>query len=248
MSAIGTSEALEKYDESDILIAKGRSLFPEEPYFVQKEAASLYRKKNYQAGMDLLRTWVDSLSGNKELASAYSANAAMRAQEFLKAKDADSALVIIKHAKNIDKSNQELLLVEGSTYEMKGDYKSAYASYSKYQPEAMWMREYKRKLHGVQNRGYRNSISADVLSGWYSDGSRPNTIISAAYTRKMKRDYITSTCNISFRNSPQGDETTGASIATDNTGAQLRIDWGHTFNERWATVLGVAAANSIFPT
>lgn len=248
MSAIGTSEALEKYDESDILIAKGRSLFPEEPYFVQKEAASLYRKKNYQAGMDLLRTWVDSLSGNKELASAYSANAEMRAQEFLKAKDADSALVIIKHAKNIDKSNQELLLVEGSAYEMKGDYKSAYASYSKYQPEAIWMREYKRKLHGVQNRGYRNSISADVLSGWYSDGSRPNTIISAAYTRKMKRDYITSTCNISFRNSPQGDETTGASIATDNTGAQLRIDWGHTFNERWATVLGVAAANSIFPT
>lgn len=244
MSAISTSEALEKYDEADAFIAKGRSLFPNEPYFVQKEAASLYRKKDYQNGMDLLRAWVDSLSGNKELASAYSANAEMRAQELLKAKDADSALVIIRHAKNIDKYNQKLLLVEGSAYEMKGDYESAYASYSKYKPEAMWMREYKRKLHGVQNRGYRNSISADILSGWYSDGSRPNTIISAAYTRKMKRDYITSTCNISFRNSSLVEDD---NTATDYTGGQLRIDWGHAFNERWATVLGVAAANKIFP-
>lgn len=248
MSAVSTSEALEKYDESDILIAKGKVLYPDEPFFVQKEAASFYRKKEYQAGMDVLKTWVDSLSGNKELVSVYSANAEMRAQDFLKAKDADTALSIIEDAKRIDNANQELLLLEGSAYEMKGDYESAYASYSKYKPEAMWMREYKRKLYGVQNRGYRNTISADVLSGWYSDGSRPNTIISAAYTRKMKKDYITSTCNISFRNTTQNGVASEVYTVSDNTGAQLKVDWGHTFNKRWATVLGVGVSSSIFPT
>lgn len=246
MCAVSTSEALEMYDETDRFIAKGRELFPNEQFFVQKEAASLYRKKDYQGGMNLLESWVDSLSGNKELASAYSANAEMRAEEYLKKKDADTALSIIKRAKNIDRNNQELLLLEGKAYEMKGDYKSAYATYSRYKPETLWGKEYKRKLYGVQNRGYRNTISADVLSGWYSDGNRPNTIISAAYSRKMKRDYITSTVNISCRNYDKGSSET--ITESGNTGAQLRIDWGHTFNERWATVLGVAASSSIFPT
>lgn len=246
MCAVSTSEALEMYDETDRFIAKGRELFPDEQFFVQKEAASLYRKKDYQGGMNLLESWVDSLSGNKELASAYSANAEMRAEEYLKMKDADTALSIIERAKNIDSNNQELLLLEGKAYEMKGDYKSAYTAYSKYKPETLWIKEYKRKLYGVQNRGYRNTISADVLSGWYSDGNRPNTIISAAYSRKMKRDYITSTVNISCRNYDKGSSET--ITESGNTGAQLRIDWGHTFNERWATVLGVAASSSIFPT
>ena len=246
MCAVSTSEALEMYDETERFIAKGRELFPNEQFFVQKEAASLYRKKDYQGGMNLLESWVDSLSGNKELASACSANAEMRAEEYLKMKDADTALSIIKRAKNIDRNNQELLLLEGKAYEMKGDYKSAYATYSRYKPETLWVKEYKRKLYGVQNRGYRNTISADVLSGWYSDGNRPNTIISAAYSRKMKRDYITSTVNISCRNYDKGSSET--ITESGNTGAQLRIDWGHTFNERWATVLGVAASSSIFPT
>ena len=246
MCAVSTSEALEMYDETDRFIAKGRELFPNEQFFVQKEAASLYRKKDYQGGMNLLESWVDSLSGNKELASAYSANAEMRAEEYLKMKDADTALSIIKRAKNIDRNNQELLLLEGKAYEMKGDYKSAYTTYSRYKPETLWVKEYKRKLYGVQNRGYRNTISADVLSGWYSDGNRPNTIISAAYSRKMKRDYITSTVNISCRNYDKGSSETNTE--SGNTGAQLRIDWGHTFNERWATVLGIAASSSIFPT
>lgn len=246
MCAVSTSEALEMYDETDRFIAKGRELFPNEQFFVQKEAASLYRKKDYQGGMNLLESWVDSLSGNKELASAYSANAEMRAEEYLKIKDADTALSIIKRAKNIDRNNQKLLLLEGKAYEMKGDYKSAYATYSRYKPETLWVKEYKRKLYGVQNRGYKNTISADVLSGWYSDGNRPNTIISAAYSRKMKRDYITSTVNISCRNYDKGSSETNTE--SGNTGAQLRIDWGHTFNERWATVLGVAASSSIFPT
>lgn len=246
MCAVSTSEALELYDETDRLIAKGRELFPGELFFVQKEAASLYRKKDYQGGMDILESWVDSLSGNKELASAYSANAEMRAKEYLKMKDADTALSIIRHAKNIDRNNQELLLLEGEAYEMKGDYKSAYATYSRYKPEYLWVKEYKRKLYGVQNRGYKNTISAEILSGLYSDYSRPNTIISTAYSRKIKKDYISSTLNISCKNNyPKINEI---SSGLENTGIQLKIDWGHTFSERWATVLGVAASSSIFPT
>ena len=246
MCAIITSEALEMYDETDKLITRGRKLFPDEQFFILKEAAALYRKKNYQAGMNLLDTWVDSLSGNKELTSAYSANAEMVAQEYLKMKDADSALSVIGRAKNIDNTNQELLFLEGNAYEMKGDYKSAYASYSKYKPESLWIREYRRRLYGVQNRGYKNTISADILSGWYSDGNRPNTIISATYSRKMKRDYITSTINISTKNYDSTSSETEK--GTGNTGAQLRIDWGHTFNKRWSTILGVAASTSIFPS
>lgn len=249
MYAISTSDAMNKYDETDAYISRGKALYPEEPYFVIKEAAAMYRNNKYSTGMDTLRPWVESYPGNKELVSAYSAHADMRAQELLKENKPDEALNIVKHAMELDNTNQELLLTEGRAYEMKGDYKSAYNSYSRYSTEALWTKEYRRRLMNIQNKGYRNSISADVLTGWYADGNRPNTIISAAYTRRMKRDYITSTVNISSRNykTDTGSVDYEGNSAADNTGAQLRLEWGHTFNSRWSSVLALAAANSIFP-
>lgn len=250
MHAINVCETLELYDEADKYIRQGKDLYPDNPFFVLKEAAALYRNKKYQSGMNLLETWVDSLSGNKEIISAYSAHVEMIAQEYLKQKDPDKALSIIKNIKKTDNNNQELLLLEGKAYEMKGDYQAAYRAYSKYKPESLWIKEYKRKLMAVQNKGYRNTIMAESLNGWYSDGNRPNTLLTTSYSRRMKKDDITSTINLSYKNSSSNGntETLDSTSVLNNTGVQLRIDWKHTYNKRWSSSLGAAVSNSIFPT
>ena len=250
MYAINTSEGIKNYEDADKYIIQGRIRYPEESFFMLKEAASLYRNKEYEKGIELLTIWADSLPGNKEIVSAYSAHAEMRAEELLKEKKADDALSVIQHALSLDENNQSLLLVQGSAYEMKGDYEAAYTSYAKFKPEPLWVKEHRQKLMAVRRKGFKNTISTDVLTGWYSDGKHPNTILSAAYSRKMKKDNITITANISCRNTDIEDTEPSeiTTINNDNTGLQLRADWGHTFNDRWATTLTIAGANSIFPS
>lgn len=247
--AVKTSEELKLYNETEEYITRGRTAYPQEPFFVIKEASMMYRNGKYQSAMELLTPWIDSLPGNKELISVYSAQVEMKAEEYLKEKNENKALSIIQQALSLDKSNQGLLYLQGTAYEMKNEYDSAYISYVQFKPEALWMKEHKRKLMSVKRKGYRNLISTNVLTGWYSDGRHPNTIISAEYSRKMKKNYITATANISTRNTDINDtEVSPNASDLDNTGVQLRLDWEHTFNSKWSTRAGIAVANGIFPS
>lgn len=247
MAAIRTSENLSLYDEADGYISAGRNLYPEDPFFVIKEAASMYRNQEYKSAVGMLAPWLSKYPGNRDLVLSNSANAEMWASELLKEKKADEALSVTGKAISLDEDNRALLYVRGRAFEMRGDYDSAYVSYSKYIPKLSDMSEHRQKLMYVRRKGYKNMISADVFTGWYSDGEHMNTIISAAYSRKMKRDYITATLNLSSRDT-ETSESEISDIDNIGTGAQFRVDWGHTFGKRWTTVAGFAVANRFFPS
>lgn len=246
---IRTSEELKNYNETDAYLAVGREKYPDDPFFVLKTAAAMYRNQEYTSGLALLSPWVDAYPGNKELVAAYSSHAEMVAEEYIRNKKPHEALSLVKQALSSDTTNQALFYTLGSAYELAGYYDSAYIAYSRFKPEALWIREHKRKLMSVKRKGYKNSIVSSVLSGWQEGGNNPNILISTAYLRKIKKDLLTATVNINCRNSTENElNEPNSSSMTDNMGAQIRIDWEHTFNSRWSTTLGLAAANDIFPS
>lgn len=245
--AVRTSGGLRLYEEEEKYIGQGRQLYPQESFFVLKEAGAMYRKGEYRQGMELLSPWVDSLSGNKELTDAYIAHAALRAEQLLKEKETRQALEVLNGVLALDSTTirTDLYNTLGEAYEQAGDYRAAYAAYSRYSPPAMQMSGHKRKLMAVQRKGYKNRITTEFLTGWYAGGQSGNSVESVSYSRKEKRDLFTGTVNWASRNSYAEAEDEAGTV--EESGVQFKLNWGHTFNEKWSAQLELGAANRFFP-
>lgn len=246
MYAVRTSEKMEVYDETEGYVNSGLQRYPQEPFFIVKRAAALYRDKRYTEGVDLLTPWADSLSGNKEIVHAYAAHAQGKAEAQLKEKQTSQALATVDKALSLDVTNPELWHLKGYIQEQAGDYKGAYQSYMRYTPPVWQEVEYRQMLRGVQRKGHRNRLETDLLLGWYADGGRSNTVSSISYMRLQKRDTFTGTVNLASRRFDGLEE--GEVPAADNSGVQLRLDWTHRFGTRWTGNLAFAGADHIFPS
>lgn len=218
------------YEEEKQYVKTGRELYTDDIYFVQKAASILYREQRYRDGLKLIESYLDSLSGNQILKNTYAAHAELRAEELLKEKKTEEAILLLEKAVKLDNSNQSLLYTMGTAYEQTGDYKTAYQIFSRYNPPVKQLPEYKRKLMTVQRQSYHNRFAAELLAGWYSNGETANSIQSVSYTRMEKKNTYTGTVNftshITSTSTANGEETTDS-----KSGVQFKGNWGHIFNE-----------------
>lgn len=245
--AIQNASELNLYEEEKQYVKTGRELYTDDIYFVQKAASILYREQRYRDGLKLIESYLDSLSGNQILKNTYAAHAELRAEELLKEKKTEEAILLLEKAVKLDNSNQSLLYTMGTAYEQAGDYKTAYQIFSRYNPPVKQLPEYKRKLMTVQRQSYHNRFAAELLAGWYSNGETANSIQSVSYTRMEKKNTYTGTVNftshITSTGTANGEETTDS-----KSGVQFKGNWGHIFNEKWSSQLELAVANQFFPT
>lgn len=241
MYAIRTSNVLKKYTEEKEYTLKGRKYYPDDQYFVLRESAVLYRNKMYKEGLALIRPWVDSLSANKEFIDAYSAHTEMLAEQLIKENDPEKAIRIIKEAQLYDESSPVLAFTEGKAYEKLNEYNKAYDAYKKYKPGLMDVKEHKRKLMSVRRKGLNNSISTELLTGWYKNGRAANSVFTLGYGRKFKNDYIYTNINMMSLNKNNEENF------SDNTGAQIKVNWTHSFSKRWSAMIDLGLSNRFFP-
>lgn len=245
--AINTAARLEHWDDFDRYVQQGRESFPDELFYIIKQASSYQRQTRHEEASNLLRPWVEEYSGDTLLANAYCGSSADWAVSLIKAHRADSALAVTDEALSVFHDNRQLLYTKGLAYEAMHQYDSAYVYQKFYQPGILEAPEFNRHLASLLAHGFRNGLNFEYLQGRFGEEDVLTSIAAVEYTRKVNaRNAWAFRMNYAGRDGA----VVGASAeeqTSGDTGVQLQGEWTHDFNARWQLTASAAWATKYFP-
>lgn len=245
--AINTAARLNHWNDFDHYVKQGREMYPDDLFYVIKQASVFQRQKQNKNAVELLRPWLDEFSGDTLLANAFCGSSADRAAELIKQHAPDSALAVADSALAFYHDNRLLLYTKGLAYEAMHQYDSAYVYQKYYQPGWAEYPDFKRHLESLQAHGFRNGLNLEYLQGRFGEQDILTSIASLEYSRKVNaRNAWAGRVNYAGRDGAvigvDADEQTSG-----GTGIQVQGEWTHDFNDRWQATGSVAWANKYFP-
>ena len=245
--AINASAQLKRWNEHSRLVALGRERYPEENFYVAKQAALYTTGHKYSDAQDLLLPRVTEYIGDTLLVRANSTNSSDWAMALLDRHQTNDAMEVINTALKYDSDNRLLLYTKGLIFEAKHQYDSAYVYQKYYKPGYGEEASFLRHLDGLQAKNFRNGINFEYLQGRYGEQDVLTAVASLEYTHK-----IDETDSYAIRFNYAGREGAAAGTASDEqqpggTGIQLVGEWTHKFDDLWSGTASVGLANKYFP-
>ncbi len=247
--AVNTSGQLKRWDEHRRLVALGRERFPEDNFYVVKQASLLTTDKKFADAHDLLLPRVSEYLGDSLLVHANSTNSSDWAITLLDRHQPDWAMSVINTALKYDSENRLLLYTKGLIFEAKHQYDSAYVYQKYYRPGYGEEASFRRHLDGLLAKDFRNGINFEYLQGRYGENDVLTAVASVEYTHKIdeKDSY-----GIRFNYAGREGAASGTSSSLDEqqpggTGIQLVGEWTHVFNDLWSGTATVGLANKYLP-
>lgn len=246
--AITTSDMLGyKQDYADMVQA-GRTKYPDDPFFMVKEAGIIDDGGDHLAAVQLLHPQLEVYPGDSIMINAFSSFSQKLAMNQAKAKAYNSAIATLDTALVYNHGNRDLLYTKGVVYEAMHEYDSAYVYQKYYKPTLMDFREHSRHLEELQGQSFNNEVTVTYQQ------ARPGSedIISAnayaSYLRKNKYNDYTFSLAYAGRDGSAQENLTKDEVESGGTGVMLGLDWHHRFkNSRWAYTVGASWASKYFP-
>ena len=255
--AITVSDLLGSKDDYARTVSAGRSSYPEDPFFVVKEAGLKADKGDYTGALRMIRPQLNVFMGDSTLTGAYAQHSIALATGQRKAKDYRQAIATLDSALVFRPKDDELLYNKGLVYEANHQYDSAYVYLRHYKPTLMDFQEHKRNLEEVRNQGYRNELvfmyqrarpgSEDVVK---NPGSQYVLTANAmaSYTAKREKNTFTFSVNYAGREGASEESMDKTDMESGGTGIMPGIDWiHHSPTSPWTYSLGAAWGSKYFP-
>ena len=248
---INMCETLHYTDDYQYYARLGYENYPDDPYFIVKQAISLQRQGRSAEALALIQPRSQNSEYiNPILAAARSGIAEEYAVVLLHSHQPEMAVAVIDSALVYDKDNRELLYTQGLAYEQMKDFANAYRlqkrNYNPSNAEQLEFYEHTRWLH---YRSFKNRVDASYTHAIYDSrsenmGSTAHlySIASVAYSRLCKKD--TWTAEVSYKGLDgyhDGDEDSAG-----GAGVQLMGQWEHAFGHRWTGMISAAWSNRFF--
>lgn len=245
--AVNTSAQLKRWKEHRRWVALGRERYPNDNFYVVKQAALYTTDRKYSNSQDILLPKVSEYMGDSLLIRANSTNSSDWAMALLDRHQNDSAMAVINKAIEYDSENRLLLYTKGLIFEAKHEYDSAYVYQKYYRPGYGEEASFRRHLDGLVARGYRNGLNFEYLQGRYGEEDVITAVASIEYTRKLdETDAVGVRFNYAGREGAAKD-TKSDDQQPGGTGIQLVGEWTHQFDELWSGTATVGLANKYFP-
>lgn len=227
-------------------IVKGRNLYPNDPYFVLKDAQLRHLSGDHQATLDEIVPLLKEYSGDSLLIALYVESTVEIANEYLHNKQPDEALLVIQAALDIDPESPELYYVQGQAYEQKKEWLLAYESYRKYKPGYAELSEYNHHLEELFHHTLRNSVSFEYQQ------ARPGNddIISGnAYLNysRIINSRTTFSSGLAYAGRDGATTEGDTEMTRGGTGVQLSAGLEYDFTNRFTGKVEVAGATRYFP-
>lgn len=236
----GDIEAVTKY------IARGRNRYPNDPYFILKDAQIRRLSGNHKAMYDEIVQLLDDYPGDSLLISLYVESIIEIAQEYLKDKQPEEALQVVQSALRFAPDNSELYYYQGVAYEHLKEWDNAYKSFLKYKPGYAEVSEYHHHLEQILNHKLNNSISLeyqqarpgseDVISG--------NAYINYAHKFSTRNTLY---AGMAYAGRDGSTKQSDTEMTRGGVGVQLSGGWEHSFNNRLSGKIEAAIASRYFP-
>lgn len=241
---ISVAMSLHKEDKARQYIQQGRERYPDNSYFMLKEAQLLADAGNYDAALDLLRPMLVTYVGDSAVISAYAGCCEAMAMKCIKQKDNERALLLIDDALNYYPQNQELIHAKANVYVAMKEWEKALEWYGRYQPSLAELDAYKLRTEDLKRHLLRNQVSIDYQMSRQASVDQITSTGLMAYTRYAQRN--TYTFNLGYAGRDGLSQPQNAEDATGGAGVLLGADWEHTWNTKWTTNLIGAWSNKFF--
>lgn len=246
---ITAAQDLNKPEDLRHYIAQGRTLFPDDPYYIVKEANLLSTEDKHAEALSLLRPLFDVYVADSTMLNAFAENSELLALRQLKLKKTDAAMAVVDTALTFCPGNKQLLYTKGLIYEQMKDYNNAYLCFKQYKPAAEEYSAHKHHLESLLHHLYKNTLTFEYQQARLGseDAITGNAYLS--YTRTLAKNSYFLGLAYAGRdgraNSAEGDNT---ELTKGGTGLQLTAAWQHRFSQRFTAKIQGAAANKYFPT
>lgn len=227
-------------------IVRGRNLYPDDPYYVLKDAQMRHLSGDNKTTLEEITPLLDEFAGDSLLIGLYVETSIDIATQYLREKQPDDALRVIDKALEIDPDNAELYNIQGQAYEQKKEWMLAYESYRKYKPGYVELAEYRHHLEELFYHTLHNSLSfeyqqarpgsEDVISG--------NAYLNYTY---MYSTRTTWTAGFAYAGRDGAAEQGNTEMTKGGTGVQLSAGWEHEFTNRFSGKIEAAVASRYFP-
>lgn len=168
-AAINMSQTLKRKDLFYKYADKGYDLYPDQPYFIIKEALSLQEQDRYPEALALLDPKKEgALYANPQLIAPYAGVSQDFAQYLLKKDMPDLAIQRIDAALEYDPDNRDLLYLKGIAYEDLKDFKQAYYLQSRnYNPSNAEQDEWMQHMRYLHTRSLTNRFELNYTTAYY---------------------------------------------------------------------------------
>lgn len=168
-ACINMSQTLKKNDLYFKYAQKGYEFYPEQPYFLIKEALALQQQHKYGEALRLLEPKKrGSLYADPQLVAPFAGVSQDYAQMLLNQNKTEMAMARLDTALNYDPDNRELLYLKGVAYEKLKDFKKAYYYQSRnYNPSNAEQDEWMQHMRYLNTRSLTNRFELSYTSAYY---------------------------------------------------------------------------------
>lgn len=247
--SITTAQTLGETDKLRAYISRGRTLFPDDPYYIVKEANFCTAEERYEEARELLRPLFEVYVADSMIVNAYAENSDLLALRCLKRKDVDQAMMVVDSALVLCPGNMSLIYTKGLIYERMKDYENAYLCFKQYKPGFDELSSYKKHMEDLLHHRYRNSLNFEYQQARLGSQDAITGEASLTYTRTaLKNEYtlgLTYAGRDGRADKVEGNET---DLTKGGIGLQLNGGWQHQFGRRLTGKANLALANRYFPT
>lgn len=245
--AINTADVLKKDNDYVALVEEARKRFPENPYFITKEAGVYTKKEEYETAKSIIRPLLDTYIGDSTFVNAYVGNCELAANKYRKEKQYEKALENCNEGLSYREKNRELLYTKGLIFEDIHQYDSAYYYQSKYVPSIMELSEFKGHLSSLAARMYKNSLFFDYSHVVNGPNDKRNGIASATYTRMYEKNTYEFTLGYAGREGVAEKEDYKVTDEPGGRGVQFGLGWTHKYKPNASWTINGSVATKYYP-
>ena len=201
---INMSQTLRHNDEFYKYAELGYEMFPDQPYFIIKQAVALQQQHHYAEALNLLQPQkIGELFPNQQLINPFAGVTEDFAGMLIKDHMPDLALEKLNIALMFDPDNKGLKYLKGIAYEQLKDYELAYEFQSRnYNPSNAEQAEWEEHMRYLKYRSLKNRIELSYTGAYFDSRSEDlstighlYSIASVSYSHLWKTTTITGGLN-----------------------------------------------------
>lgn len=183
-ACINMSQTLRQKDKFYQYAQMGFDYFPDQPYFIVKQAVALQEQGKYQEALEILMPQKPGETyPRQQLINPYAGVTEDYSVLLIKEKHPNEALQLIESALVYDPDNTGLKYLQGIAYEQLKEYKKAYELQSKnYNPSNAEQADWLEHIRYLSYKSFKNRIDMSYTSAFYDSKSDELSTIAHMYS------------------------------------------------------------------
>ena len=250
-ACINMSQTLKKKQDFYKYAERGYELFPDQPYFIIKQAVALQEQDRYIEALNILNPQKPGEDFPlQQLINPFSGVSEDFAILLIHNKMPDLAIWRLDMALEYDPDNNELKYLKGLAYEQLKDFKQAYDLQSRYyNPSNAEQHDWEEHMRYLKFRSYSNHLDLSYTSAYYdtrdenlASVGHMYSLASLAYSHLWKRHTMTIQANYKASDGYMGL----GGYESGGIGLEGILQWDIILNHRWSMMINGSYGTKMF--